>query len=178
MSSLTTELRDLALELADLADPIALGLYGGPVAATRKPDGSPVTAADREIEATLRRRIGDVLPDAVVFGEEDGVELTREGLCFVIDPIDGTKNFMRGVPVFATLIGVLLDGEVRDGVGGATGADVDLHRGWRRRTQLAHERSHPVDALVAQLVGDLKVASLDLDPHGTPLCRRGSWAGS
>jgi histidinol-phosphatase len=119
MSSPTTELRDLALELADLADPIALGLYGGPVPAVRKPDGSPVTAADREIEATLRERIGEALPDAVVLGEEDGGELTREGVCFVIDPIDGTKNFMRGVPVFATLIGVLLDGEVVAGVASA-----------------------------------------------------------
>lgn len=119
MSSRPTELRHLALELADLADPIALGRYGGPVPATRKPDGSPVTAADREIEATLRARIGAVLPDAVVLGEEDGGELTREGVCFVIDPIDGTKNFMRGVPVFATLIGVLVDGEVVAGVASA-----------------------------------------------------------
>ncbi len=119
MSSRPTELRHLALELADLADPIALGRYGGPVPATRKPDGSPVTAADREIEATLRARIAAVLPDAVVLGEEDGGELTREGVCFVIDPIDGTKNFMRGVPVFATLIGVLVDGEVVAGVASA-----------------------------------------------------------
>lgn len=119
MSSATTELRDLALELADLADPIAMGLYGGPVPAVRKPDGSPVTAADREIEATLRARVAAVLPDAEVYGEEDGGELTRDGVCLVIDPIDGTKNFMRGVPVFATLIGVLLDGEVVAGAASA-----------------------------------------------------------
>lgn len=119
MSSTPTELRDLALELAGLADGIACDVFGGRVPAARKPDGSPVTAADRDIEATLRRRIGDVLPAAAVFGEEHGGELTTDGVCFVIDPIDGTKNFMRGIPVFATLIGALLDGEVVAGVASA-----------------------------------------------------------
>ncbi|MBW3605463.1 MAG: histidinol-phosphatase [Actinobacteria bacterium] len=119
MSSTPTELRDVAVELAALADGIASGLFGGRVPATVKPDGSPVTAADREIEATLRQRIGEVLPAATVFGEEDGGELATAGVCFVIDPIDGTKNFMRGVPVFATLIGVLVDGAVVAGVASA-----------------------------------------------------------
>jgi histidinol-phosphatase len=119
MSSPTAELRDLALELADIADPIALRAFGGPVPATRKPDGSPVTAADREIEATVRDRIGRLLPDAAVVGEEEGGALDRDGVCLVIDPIDGTKNFIRGVPVFACLIGVLVDGEVVAGVASA-----------------------------------------------------------
>lgn len=119
MSSRPTELRDLALDLADVADAIALEVFGGPVPATRKPDGSPVTLADRRIETALRDRIGSALPDATVFGEEHGGDLTRHGVCFVIDPIDGTKNFMRGVPVFATLIGVLVDGTAVAGVASA-----------------------------------------------------------
>ncbi|CAN5922149.1 histidinol-phosphatase [soil metagenome] len=119
MSSTPTELRDLALELAGTADNIAAGAFGGRVAATSKSDGTPVTATDREIEATLRERIDAVLPSATVFGEEDGGDLTTDGVCFVIDPIDGTKNFMRGVPVFATLIGALVDGEVVAGVASA-----------------------------------------------------------
>ena len=119
MSSQPTELRDLALDLADVADAIALDVFGGQVAASRKPDGSPVTVADRRIEAALRDRIAVALPDATVFGEEDGGDLTRRGVCFVIDPIDGTKNFMRGIPVFATLIGVLVDGTVTAGVASA-----------------------------------------------------------
>jgi histidinol-phosphatase len=119
MSSLTSELRDFALDLADDADAIASRYFGGPVPAVRKPDGSPVTEADREIEATLRARIADALPDATVFGEEEGGDLDRDGVCFVIDPIDGTKNFMRGVPVFATLIGALVDGRVVAGVASA-----------------------------------------------------------
>lgn len=119
MWSQPTELRDLALELADIADGIARRSFGGLVRATRKPDGSPVTAADREIEATLRQRIAAVLPSATVLGEEDGGDLTGDGVAFVIDPIDGTKNFMRGVPVFATLIGVLVDDAVVAGVASA-----------------------------------------------------------
>ena len=116
MSSPPSELRDLALSLADLADVISQRYFGDPVPASRKPDGTPVTEADREIEATLRQHIEQALPHAAVLGEEEGGDLDRDGVCFVIDPIDGTKNFMRGVPVFATLIGVLVDGEVVAGV--------------------------------------------------------------
>lgn len=119
MSSTPTELRDLAGELADLADGVSARVFGSRVSAITKPDGSPVTAADREIETTLRGRIDQVLPTAAVYGEEDGGALTTDGVCFVIDPIDGTKNFMRGVPVFATLIGVLADGDVVAGVASA-----------------------------------------------------------
>jgi histidinol-phosphatase len=113
------ELRDLALDLADVADGIANRYFGGPVPAVSKPDGSPVTEADQQIEAALRLRIADELPEATILGEEHGGDLRRDGVCFVIDPIDGTKNFMRGVPVFATLIGVLVDGHVVAGVASA-----------------------------------------------------------
>ena len=116
MSFPPNELRDLALSLANLADAIAQRYFGDPLPAQRKPDGTPVTEADREIEATLRQRIEQALPDAAILGEEEGGDLDRDGICFVIDPIDGTKNFMRGIPVFATLIGVLVDGEVVAGV--------------------------------------------------------------
>jgi histidinol-phosphatase len=119
MSSRPTELRDFALGLADTADVIARRYFGDPVPALRKPDGTPVTEADRAIEATLREAIDRALPEATVLGEEQGGKLDRDGICFVIDPIDGTKNFMRAVPVFATLIGVLVDGEVVAGVASA-----------------------------------------------------------
>jgi histidinol-phosphatase len=139
MSSAPTDLRDLALELTDLADEIALSVFGGQVPARRKADGSPVTAADQQIEATLRERIATILPAATVLGEEHGGDLQREGVCFVIDPIDGTKNFMRGVPIFATLIGVLLDGRVVAGVASAPALgerwDAARDRGARRGGQ-------------------------------------------
>jgi len=119
MSSQPTDLRDFALGLADTADAVARRHFGDPVPAIRKPDGTPVTEADREIEARLRDHIDRALPEATVLGEEQGGHLERHGICFVIDPIDGTKNFMRAIPVFATLIGVLVDGDVVAGVASA-----------------------------------------------------------
>ena len=105
-------LRDLALELAVVADGIAVSYFGGPVPAVAKPDGTPVTAADREIERALRDELARACPDHLVLGEEEGGRLDPDVPTWVIDPIDGTKGFLRGLPVFATLIGVLLRGEV------------------------------------------------------------------
>ena len=105
-------LRDLALELAVVADGIAISHFGGPVPAVAKPDGSPVTAADREIERALREELARARPDHLVLGEEEGGRVDPDVPTWVIDPIDGTKGFLRGLPVFATLIGVLLRGEV------------------------------------------------------------------
>lgn len=168
MSSTPTELRDLALELADLADAIALGTFGRDVPATSKPDGSPVTAADREIEATVRQRIGATLPTATVFGEEDGGELTTDGTCFVIDPIDGTKNFMRGVPVFATLIGVLVDGEVVAGVASAPA----LGERWDAVHDAGTRRNgHLVSVSEVAAIGDAHVLHGGLDRFSTDPAR-------
>ncbi len=104
------ELADLlafADELADDADRIALSHFGGHVGADAKADGSPVTAADRQIEAALRARITAELPKHEVLGEEEGGRLNPNVPTWVIDPIDATSNFMRGIPVFATLIGLV-----------------------------------------------------------------------
>lgn len=105
-------LRDEALSLADTADRIAARHFGGPVPAVAKPDGSPVTAADREIETALRTAIGARHPDHAVLGEEEGGVLEDDAPTWVIDPIDATKNFLRGIPVFATLIAVVDAGRV------------------------------------------------------------------
>ena len=112
-------LRAFALQLADAADAISLRYYGGPVPAVAKPDGSPVTAADQAIERLLRERIAAAYPDHAVLGEEQGGGLDGSRPTWVIDPIDGTKNFMRGVPVFATLVGVVVGGETVVGVASA-----------------------------------------------------------
>lgn len=72
-----------------------------------KSDNSPVTAADKEVENTLRRRIKERFPDHGIIGEEMGNELSDADYVWVLDPIDGTKSFMTHVPLFGTLIGVL-----------------------------------------------------------------------
>ncbi|MFO8074749.1 MAG: inositol monophosphatase family protein [Actinomycetota bacterium] len=119
MSRETAALRETALALAEVADGLAMARFGGPVAATAKPDGSPVTAADREIEAALRAELARAHPDHAVLGEEEGGALDAEAPTWVIDPIDATKNYLRGVPVFATLIAVVVDGRAVVGVASA-----------------------------------------------------------
>ncbi|CAN5270606.1 histidinol-phosphatase [soil metagenome] len=113
-------LRDFALHLADAADAIALDRFGGPVLAVTKPDGSPVTAADKAIEATLRARIAAAHPDHAILGEEEGGHPLDPAVpTWVIDPIDATANFMRGVPVFATLVALVHGGQPIVGVASA-----------------------------------------------------------
>jgi histidinol phosphatase-like enzyme (inositol monophosphatase family) len=72
----------------------------------RKGDDSPVTAADREAEQYLRMRIGDAFPNDGILGEEFGEAESDSAWRWILDPIDGTKSFIHGVPLFGTLVGV------------------------------------------------------------------------
>lgn len=105
----------LALELADLADGITMARFGATdLRVERKPDRTPVTDADTATEDAIRAVLARRRPDDVVLGEERGGELSGRG--WVLDPIDGTKNFSRGVPVWATLIALVTDEGPRVGV--------------------------------------------------------------
>lgn len=112
-------LLDLSCELAAAADAVSLRHFGGRVAATLKTDGSPVTEADTEVEAEIRRVLAERAPDMPILGEEEGGELDPQVATWVIDPIDATANFMRGIPVYATLIAVVIGGEAVVGVASA-----------------------------------------------------------
>jgi inositol-phosphate phosphatase/L-galactose 1-phosphate phosphatase/histidinol-phosphatase len=94
----------LALELAALARPIVLEHFRTPLAVDTKPDQSPVTIADRNAEAAMRAAIARAFPDHGVIGEEFGSERTDAEFVWVLDPIDGTKSFITGKPLFGTLI--------------------------------------------------------------------------
>ncbi len=101
---------DLALAhlLADIADSISLDRYQSlDLVITTKPDNTPVTDADRAVETAIREAITTHRPDDGVLGEEFGSDITGSKRYWVIDPIDGTKNFMRGVPTWATLIALV-----------------------------------------------------------------------
>jgi len=110
---------ELALRLADIADGISLARYQAlDLIVETKPDLSPVTDADKAVETAIRAEISKVRRDDLVVGEEYGRPDSLAGKYYwVIDPIDGTKNYLRGVPTWATLIG-LIDpaGEVVVGV--------------------------------------------------------------
>lgn len=113
------ELLALAEELADAADAVSLDHFGGRVAAATKVDGSPVTAADTAVEATIREMLAARVPDMAILGEEEGGALDPSRPTWVIDPIDATANFMRGIPIYATLIAVVEAGEPVVGVASA-----------------------------------------------------------
>ncbi len=107
---------DFALAACDEADATALGHFRRDLLVERKPDRSFVTAADRAIERTLRDRIRAAYPEHGLVGEEYGTEEGLAPVRWYIDPIDGTHNFMRGVPLFGTLLAVEAEGEVQVGV--------------------------------------------------------------
>jgi histidinol-phosphatase len=103
-------LDDLALAhaLADLADAITLDRYQSQdLVITTKPDNTPVTDADRAVETAIREALGTHRSGDGLVGEEFGSNKGSSGRYWVIDPIDGTKNFMRGVPTWATLIALV-----------------------------------------------------------------------
>ena len=107
----TNDLQDdlaLAHALADLADAITLDRYQAQdLVITNKPDNTPVTDADRAVETAIREALATHRPTDGLVGEEFGSDKGTSGRYWVIDPIDGTKNFMRGVPTWATLIALV-----------------------------------------------------------------------
>lgn len=101
----------LALQMAEEVDALTLGRFGAlDLAIETKPDLTPVTDADKSAEKLLRGLLATNRPDDAVLGEEFGGTAVFEGRQWVLDPIDGTKNFVRGVPVWSTLISLLQDG--------------------------------------------------------------------
>ncbi len=86
------------------------------VAVEVKSDGSPVTEADHAAERAIRAVLSDAYPEHAILGEEGGGEEVRDGLLWVVDPIDGTLGFARGIPLFSTIIALLEDGEPQLGL--------------------------------------------------------------
>jgi histidinol-phosphatase len=105
-----------ALSACDEADAVALHHFRRDVEVMTKPDRSFVTVADQAIERMLRDRIQARFPDHGLVGEEYGDVAGRGSARWYIDPIDGTHNYIRGVPLFGTLLALEVDGEVQVGV--------------------------------------------------------------
>jgi histidinol-phosphatase len=98
------------------AGELALGYQTPELKPESKPDLSPVTIADRESERLIAGRIEDVFPDDGILGEEGTRKESRSGRRWIIDPIDGTRDFVRGLPLWSVLIGFEVEGEVVAGV--------------------------------------------------------------
>jgi len=110
LPELLPELLAHAETIAVEAGQLTLEYFGALVDAEKKGDGTPVTIADRGAEELLRARIAEVYPDHGILGEEYAEKIGSAPVRWILDPIDGTKSFMQGVPLYGVLIGI----EVRD----------------------------------------------------------------
>lgn len=110
METLLSSYLDFALDAAWQAGRITLGHFQTGIAPERKADNSPVTIADKQSEQKLRELITRYWPDHGIIGEEFGQQASQSGLTWTVDPIDGTKSFVQGVPIYAVLL-ALTDGK-------------------------------------------------------------------
>ncbi|KLL11743.1 histidinol-phosphatase [Protofrankia sp. BMG5.30] len=150
----------LALALADAADAITLARFQAvDLRVEAKPDATPVTDADTAVEAMIRARLAESRPGDAVLGEEQGLIGADTRRRWVVDPVDGTKNFVRGVPVWGTLLALEVDGEVVVGVASAPAMG---RRWWAARGQGAHTRTAVGEtrSLAVSAVADLADAYL------------------
>ncbi|MGW0183355.1 histidinol-phosphatase [Nocardia sp. NPDC003345] len=151
---------ELALRLADEADAITRERFGAlDLKVDAKPDLTPVSDADLAVEEAIRRMLRHGRPEDSVLGEEFGGTAEFSGRQWVVDPIDGTKNFVRGVPVWASLIALLEEGVP---VVGVVSAPALARRWWAAAGQGAWSSFHPgaPQPLSVSAVGDLGSASL------------------
>jgi len=107
---------DAAVEAAQDAGKLALGFYDTNVTVEWKQDESPVTVADRNAETLLRQTLLGRFPNDGFLGEEYGDQPGSSGFRWVVDPVDGTRSFVRGIPIWATLVGLEYQGEQIAGV--------------------------------------------------------------
>jgi len=149
-----------ALELADSADAISLPRFrAADLRVETKPDLTPVTDADRAVERALRDRIAAERPGEGVLGEEEGGG-SGGPVRWILDPIDGTKNFSRGIPVWATLIALERDGRVVCGVASAPAIG---RRWWAARGEGAWSDG---EAIGVSQIGSLALATVSFSRTG------------
>jgi histidinol-phosphatase len=146
----------LALRLADAADAISLDRFRAlDLRVETKPDLTPVTDADRAVESALLELLGRERPDDGVLGEEHGARTGSSGRRWIVDPIDGTRNFLRGIPVWATLIALEQDGEPTVGVASAPALG---RRWWARSAEGAYADGMPLRVSRVRRIEDAVVA--------------------
>ena len=157
----------LALRLADAADAISLPLFRSGLRIETKPDLTPVTEADRNVESELRRLLAAERSADAVLGEEHGA--SGEGARrWILDPIDGTRSYARGIPTWATLVALEASGVMRLGVVSAPALG---RRWWAERGEGAFADGGPIRVSTIARVEDA-VLCLPLDPKLNEIARR------
>jgi histidinol phosphatase-like enzyme (inositol monophosphatase family) len=129
MNDSPQNLMQAAAEVARACGRIALSRYRSQLPVERKADGSPVTEADREAERTARQWISERFPNDGILGEEFGLTRSDAARRWLIDPIDGTKSFVRGVPLWGSLIAVVEGQRVIAGAASFPALDEDIAAG-------------------------------------------------
>jgi histidinol-phosphatase len=153
---------ELALTLADEADRITTAAFRRPdLAIETKPDMTPVTEADKAVELAIRAELARSRPDDIVLGEEYGGEERPGARRWVIDPIDATKNFVRGIPIWATLLALEVDGRIEIGVVSAPALG---RRWWAARGLGAHAGppTAPIQVSAIKTLGDAQLSGAGL----------------
>jgi histidinol-phosphatase len=147
-----------ALALSDAADELTMRRFRAhDLVVETKPDRTPVTEADRAVETMIRDRLVEGRPDDAILGEEFG--LRGDGRRrWIVDPIDGTKSFVRGVPAWATLVALEVDAELLVGVVSAPALG---RRWWARRGGGAFADGDPIRVSRVPRVGDAHVCAPD-----------------
>jgi histidinol-phosphatase len=118
---------EVAVDAARQAGRLALGYFDTALAVEWKGDQSPVTVADREAERLLRAVLGQAFPQDGFLGEEYGDSPGSSGYRWVLDPIDGTRSFVRGIPLWGVLVGLEYRGEMIAGVADAAPLGQTFH---------------------------------------------------
>ncbi|MDG2404535.1 MAG: inositol monophosphatase family protein [Paracoccaceae bacterium] len=114
MANLCTRIKT-AQQIATEASPVAMALFRKPLCITAKPDDSPVTIADQDTEKAIRAALELSFPGETIFGEEFGQSGSHDDM-WIVDPIDGTRSFITGLPLFGMLLGFVSDGTPQLGV--------------------------------------------------------------
>jgi histidinol-phosphatase len=153
---------ELALELADVADRISAARFrASDLAVSTKPDRTPVTEADKAVEAALRDVLAGERPGHAVVGEEEGATGDADSPWrWIIDPIDGTANYLRGIPVWATLVALEHDGEMVVGVASAPAMN---KRWWASRGDGAFADGEPIQVSKIARIEDAQLSSDGFD---------------
>ena len=158
----------LAQALADAADAISIARFrASDLVVETKPDLTPVTEADRAVETAVRELLARERPEDAILGEEHGATGTARRR-WIVDPIDGTRNYSRGIPVWATLLALEEDGELRLGVVSAPALG---HRWWAERGAGAFADGEPMRVSQVARVEDA-VLCFALEQELPPLAHR------
>ena len=149
----------LAHELADVADQMTLGRWRATdLRVDTKPDLSPVSEVDRAVELELRSRLATARPWDGVYGEEEGGDTLGAPRRWILDPVDGTRNYVRGLPVFATLITLEVDGRYELGL---VSAPALRQRWWAARGRGAHNNHGPIRVSQVRAISDAYISAGD-----------------